>query len=63
MSIDQAERPPAIDPDTRTRVLEARGLVKTFGRVVGLGGVDLDLYEGEVLAINATSGDVLWTSS
>ena len=35
----------------RTAVLSARGLVKTFGRVVGLDGVDIDLYPGEVLAI------------
>jgi fructose transport system ATP-binding protein len=27
-------------------VLEAKGLVKLFGRVVGLSGVDLTLYPG-----------------
>ena len=32
------------------------GLVKTFGRVVGLDGVDLDLYPGEVLAIIGDNG-------
>ena len=37
-------------------VLSARGLVKTFGRVVGLDGVDLDLYPGEVLAIIGDNG-------
>jgi fructose transport system ATP-binding protein len=37
-------------------VLEARGLVKTFGRVVGLDGVDLDLFAGEVLAIIGDNG-------
>jgi fructose transport system ATP-binding protein len=37
-------------------VLSARGLVKTFGRVVGLDGVDLDLYAGEVLAIIGDNG-------
>ena len=36
---------------SRQPVLEARGLVKTFGHVVGLAGVDLDLYPGEVLAV------------
>lgn len=37
-------------------VLSARGLVKTFGRVVGLDGVDLDLYPGEVLALIGDNG-------
>ncbi len=37
-------------------VLSARGLVKTFGRVVGLDGVDLDLYPGEVFAVIGDNG-------
>jgi fructose transport system ATP-binding protein len=37
-------------------VLEARGLVKTFGHVVGLAGVDIDLYPGEVLAVIGDNG-------
>jgi fructose transport system ATP-binding protein len=37
-------------------VLEARGLVKTFGHVVGLAGVDLRLFPGEVLAIIGDNG-------
>jgi fructose transport system ATP-binding protein len=37
-------------------VLEARGLIKTFGHVVGLAGVDLDLYPGEVLAVIGDNG-------
>lgn len=37
-------------------VLEARGLVKTFGHVVGLRGVDLKLYRGEVLGIIGDNG-------
>jgi fructose transport system ATP-binding protein len=41
---------------SETPVLEARGLVKTFGHVVGLAGVDLKLYPGEVLAIIGDNG-------
>jgi fructose transport system ATP-binding protein len=39
-----------------THVLEARGLVKTFGHVVGLAGVDLVLKAGEVLGIIGDNG-------
>jgi fructose transport system ATP-binding protein len=41
---------------TETPVLEARGLVKTFGHVIGLAGVDLELYAGEVLGIIGDNG-------
>ena len=37
-------------------VLTGRGLVKTFGRVVGLDGVDIDVYAGEVLAVIGDNG-------
>ena len=46
-----AERDASITP-----VLDAHGLVKTFGRVVGLAGVSLELYPGEVLAIIGDNG-------
>lgn len=37
-------------------ILKGRGLVKTFGKVVGLSGSDVDLFPGEVLAIIGDNG-------
>jgi fructose transport system ATP-binding protein len=42
--------------ESSTPTLEARDLVKTFGHVVGLAGVSLQLYPGEVLAIIGDNG-------
>ena len=39
-----------------TAVLEARGLVKLYGRVVGLDDVDLTLERGEVLGVMGDNG-------
>jgi fructose transport system ATP-binding protein len=49
-----AERSPA--SGTEAPILEAEGLVKLFGRVVGLRGVDLRLFPGEVLAVIGDNG-------
>ena len=37
-------------------VLSGRGLVKRFGKVVGLNGSDIDLFPGEVLAVIGDNG-------
>jgi fructose transport system ATP-binding protein len=39
-----------------TPVLQARGIVKSFGHVTALSGTDFDLYEGEVLAVIGDNG-------
>lgn len=41
---------------TRTPVLEAKGLVKRYGRVTALSGADLQLFPGEVLAVIGDNG-------
>jgi len=43
-------------PTTTAPVLQARGLVKTFGRVVALDGADFDLFPSEVLAVIGDNG-------
>jgi fructose transport system ATP-binding protein len=45
-----------VGPGSAEPVLSARGLVKTFGPVVALDDVDLDLYRSEVLAIIGDNG-------
>jgi fructose transport system ATP-binding protein len=48
-----------VDPEREVMtqpILEARNLVKTFGHVVGLAGVDVQLYPGEVLAVIGDNG-------
>ncbi len=42
--------------ETRTPVLSGRNLHKSFGRVIGINNVDIDLYPGEVLAVIGDNG-------
>ncbi|MCS7477341.1 ATP-binding cassette domain-containing protein [Umezawaea endophytica] len=39
-----------------TPILQARGLVKRYGRVTALAGADLDLEQGEILAVIGDNG-------
>ena len=50
--IPEAKRPST----TPSRSCRRRDLVITFGRVIGLDGVDVDLYRGEVLAVIGDNG-------
>lgn len=42
--------------EDRAPILQAKGLVKRFGRVTALSGADLELYPGEVLAVIGDNG-------
>jgi fructose transport system ATP-binding protein len=56
MSMELGTDTAAAEVESAAPTLEARGLVKTFGHVVGLAGVDLQLFPGEVLAIIGDNG-------
>ena len=47
---------PPVLANTADTVLSARGLLKTFGKVVGVDGVDIDLFPGEVLSVIGDNG-------
>src|SRR3984885_14450278 len=49
-----------MDPEgvelSATPVLQARGLIKRYGRVTALDNADFDLYPGEILAVIGDNG-------
>ena len=47
--------PPLLAEPSQT-ILSARNLIKTFGRVIGLDGVNVDLFPGEVLSVIGDNG-------
>lgn len=51
----EASAPSRLSAD-RTPILEARGLVKTWGHVIGLADVSLQLHPGEVLGVIGDNG-------
>jgi len=53
---EEHEPRPQHDQSSVSPVLEAEGLVKLFGRVVGLRGVSIRLFPGEVLAVIGDNG-------
>jgi fructose transport system ATP-binding protein len=55
-NLDGASGAPDVVDTNVQPVLEARGLVKRFGRVTALSGADLELYPGEVLAVIGDNG-------
>jgi fructose transport system ATP-binding protein len=56
MSMEPGADTAAVPVESGTPTLEAKDLVKTFGHVVGLAGVSLRLYPGEVLGIIGDNG-------
>lgn len=42
--------------DTRTPILSARGIHKSYGNVTAIDGADFDLYPGEILAVIGDNG-------
>ena len=41
---------------SKSPVLEAKSLVKTYGRVIAIDGADLQLFPGEILAVVGDNG-------
>jgi branched-chain amino acid transport system ATP-binding protein len=42
--------------DGRSAILEVRGMARSFGGIVAVGGVDLDAYPGEILGLIGPNG-------
>ena len=54
--VSVTETQQSVPGNSRTPVLEARGLVKHYGQVVAMDGADFDLYPGEILAVIGDNG-------
>jgi fructose transport system ATP-binding protein len=53
----QTEKPPPVaEPKGQEPILQARGLVKRYGRVTAIDGADFDLFPGEILAVIGDNG-------
>jgi branched-chain amino acid transport system ATP-binding protein len=55
IAADATAAPPSL-PARSTAVLTARGISQRFGGVTAVDGVDLDLYEGEILGLIGPNG-------
>lgn len=56
MTATDAARVPGPRNETRVPVLQARNLVKRYGRVTAIEDSDLELYPGEILAVIGDNG-------
>ena len=54
--VEEAETPPAQDTKKEPHIIEARGLVKTYGNNTVVNGANLDIATGEVVGLLGPNG-------